>query len=91
MRLALFLTGDLFFKRGMCVALVLTRGLVGRGVCVRVSVFQPSFVCTIVPGMRLAIREGIPGGRKDACDHGWSRRSLRVKTYELSWKVNVML
>ena len=35
----------------------------------------------------------VPGGeRDDACDHGLSRRSLRVKTsYELSWKVKVMI
>ena len=32
------------------------------------------------------------GRRDDTCDHGLSRRSLRVKTsYELSWKVKVMI
>ena len=35
----------------------------------------------------------MPGGRRDdTCDHGLSRRSLRVKTsYELGWKIKVMI
>ena len=34
----------------------------------------------------------VPGGRDDTCDHGLSRRSLEGKTsYELSWKVKVVI
>ena len=44
--------------------------------------------------MRYKIRL-VPGGRRvETCDHGLSRRSSRVKgksSYELGWKVEVMI
>ena len=43
--------------------------------------------------MRDKKKKHAPGGRRvDTCDHGLSRRSSRVKTsYELGWKVKVMI